>query len=283
MESFAKDKGIRSLSEFDPVTLREFCGTWKQRDNTVSKKLERLRSFFRFSLESDWITRNPAAKIKGPKVKQSPTMPFSREEVTSILAACDRYPDSYGRTGQWNGRRLRALVLLLRYSGLRIGDAVTPSRDRITGSKLFLYTAKTGTPVYCPLPEFVVSALEAVERTNEQYFFWSSTSEKDGAARDYMRYLSSLFTLAKVPGGHAHRFRDTFAVELLLAGIPLERVSMLLGHSSVKITQKHYNPGVLARQEQLEADVMRAWSRDERVLASMKGTPEVHGKSEAVN
>jgi len=74
-------------------------------------------------------------------------------------------------------------------------------------------------------------------------------------------------------GGHAHRFRDTFAVELLLAGVPLERVSVLLGHSSVKITQKHYNPWVLARQEQLEADVMRTWSTDERVLASTKGTP----------
>jgi len=283
MESFATDKGIRYLTEFDLVTLREFCGTWTQGDNTVSKKLERLRSFFRFSCESDWIAKNPATKIKGPKVRQSPTMPFSRDEVTNILAACDQYPDSYGRKGQWNGRRLRALVLLLRYSGLRIGDAVTLSRDRIVGNKLFLYTAKTGTPVYCPLPEFVVSALETVERANEQYFFWSGTSEKDGAARDYMRYLSSLFTLAKVSGGHAHRFRDTFAVELLLAGVPLERVSVLLGHSSVKITQKHYNPWVLARQEQLEADVMRTWSTDERALASTKGTPEVHENKEAAN
>ena len=98
-----------------------------------------------------------------------------------------------------------------------------------------------------------------------------------------MRYLSSLFTLAKVSGGHAHRFRDTFAVELLLAGVPLERVSVLLGHSSVKITQKHYNPWVLARQEQLEADVMRTWGKDALVLASTKGTPEVHKKKEAAN
>ena len=72
-------------------------------------------------------------------------------------------------------------------------------------------------------------------------------------------------------------------MKLLLAGVPLERVSVLLGHSSVKITQKHYNPWVLARQEQLEADVMRTWSTDERVLASTKGTPEVHEKKEASN
>src|SRR5215469_13344988 len=39
---------------------------------------------------------------------------------------------------------------------------------------------------------------------------------------------------------HLHMLRDTFAVEYLLAGMPLEEVSRLLGHSSVLITQKHY-------------------------------------------
>jgi hypothetical protein len=38
---------------------------------------------------------------------------------------------------------------------------------------------------------------------------------------------------------------------------PLERVSILLGHQSVRITEKHYTPWVKARQEQLEADVRR--------------------------
>jgi integrase len=54
--------------------------------------------------------------------------------------------------------------------------------------------------------------------------------------------------------------RDTFAVEMLLAGVPLEQVSMLLGHKSVKITEKHYAPWVKARQEQLAANVRKAWS-----------------------
>ena len=52
------------------------------------------------------------------------------------------------------------------------------------------------------------------------------------------------------------------AVELLLEGIPIERVSVLLGHSSVKITQRHYAPWIEARQTQLEADVARVWRND---------------------
>ena len=54
-------------------------------------------------------------------------------------------------------------------------------------------------------------------------------------------------------------FRDTFAIELLLAGVPIDQVSILLGHKSVKITEKHYAPWVKARQDQLEKSVRAAW------------------------
>jgi integrase len=82
--------------------------------------------------------------------------------------------------------------------------------------------------------------------------------------------------LAEVSNGQAHRFRDTFAVELLLADVPLERVSMLLGHQSVKITEKHYAPWLHARQAQLEADVARAWNDDPLALAQTNGAPALH-------
>ena len=60
-------------------------------------------------------------------------------------------------------------------------------------------------------------------------------------------------------------FRDTFAVELLLAAVPVDQVSMLLGHRSVRMTEKHYLPWVQARQKQLTRSIRRAWFREVKV------------------
>jgi hypothetical protein len=64
-------------------------------------------------------------------------------------------------------------------------------------------------------------------------------------------------------------FGTTLAVELLLDGMPIERVSILLGHSSVKVTERHYAPWVKARQAQLEADLVHAWRNDPILQAEM--------------
>ena len=117
----------------------------------------------------------------------------------------------------------------------------------------------TGTPVYCPLPDSVVIALAAIPSISTKYFFWTGESKPESATGDRQRTLKAVFEEAKILDGHAHRFRDTFAVGLLQAGVPMERVSVLLGHSSIKVTEKYYSPWVAARQEQLETDVRRSW------------------------
>jgi integrase len=104
-------------------------------------------------------------------------------------------------------------------------------------------------------------------------------SKLHSAIGKWQRRLQRIFELGKVSNGNAHRFRDTFAVELLLAGVPLERVSVLLGHQSIRVTERHYAPWTRSRQEQLESDLQKAWSEDPIALLEDKGTPEVHEKS----
>jgi integrase/recombinase XerD len=209
LQDFAAREGIKWLYECDLDFLRRFRASWPNRNIAARKKLEALRAFFRFCWESDWIPTNPAVKLKPPKITDPPTMPFSREEVTQIMAACGKY-----RGGRSNAQRLRALVQLLRFSGLRIRDAVTLHKDRIVNGKLLLYTAKTGTPVHIPLPDFVVLELEMSRGTHPEFFFWSGEGKPKSCVGDWQRSLKKLFRLAGVPDGHAHRFRHTFARSL---------------------------------------------------------------------
>jgi integrase/recombinase XerD len=182
--------------------------------------------------------------------------------MAALLAGCGQYTDWHGRAGQENACRIRAFILLARYSGLRVGDAASCAVDRLSGNRLLLYTQKTGVPVYVPLPPFVIEALEVCPRISERYWFWTGVGSKETLSGNWRRTFRRLCKIAGVQGRHPHRFRDTLAVELLLDGMRIERVSVLLGHSSVKITERHYAPWVQARQAQLEADLVHAWRND---------------------
>jgi hypothetical protein len=57
----------------------------------------------------------------------------------------------------------------------------------------------------------------------------------------------------------------------------------MLGHTSLRITEKHYAPWVRDGKEQAEADVRRTWTHDPIALLETKGTLQVHGNSEAPN
>lgn len=249
--AWCESKGYRLLKQIDVGAVREFRTTWDDGPNYATKNLERMRAFFRFCEQARWVDRNPAVSVKAPKVKHAATLPFSAEEMKRILDACERYPG--------NADRMKAFVLTMRHSGLRIGDTIALKRDRLKGNKLFLYTQKTGTPVYVPLPPAVVEALGKLNGDGE-YFFTSGKAKPQTARANWSRYLDTVFELAKVKDAHSHRFRDTFAVSLLESGVSIENVSVLLGHSSVRITERHYKPWVKTLQKKLEEAVRKAWA-----------------------
>jgi integrase/recombinase XerD len=243
------------VAEFILQILREFWATLPNRNTAARKRLEELRTFFRFCQDAGWIANNPAKKLKAPIDSTAPTEPFTDEQVEKIRAACS----NHRRT-----QRLRALVELMLHTGFRIGDAVTLRRDHLVVDRVRLRTQKTGTEVCCPLPATVITELENVRGTSQEYFFWTGMSKPKSAIGNWQRALKKLFRLAGVPGGHAHRFRHTFAKNLLMAGVPVERVAVLMGHRSPAITLKYYSAWVRERQEQLEEDVKRVWAEKNR-------------------
>jgi integrase/recombinase XerD len=186
LDNFTQRLGLRYLKELEIETLDLFRSEWKDGPRSSLKKLERLRAFLRFCERRKWVDNNPALELKGPKIQNRPTMPFTHVEMVKVLAAFEKYR---ARAGVANAQRLKAFVLVLRYSGMRIGDAVRCDVDRIAGNKLFLYTQKTGVPVHCILPDFVLRELDAAPKSSEGHFFWSGKSKLHSAIGKWQQRL----------------------------------------------------------------------------------------------
>lgn len=277
---FAEESGITFLREFNSRNLTEWRQTWKrEKELARKKKFERVIGFFWYCVRQGWLRENPTATMGRVIAKHVPTDYFTADEYKRIIGATYRLGEyaERSRAPEKRGIRIRALTELMRWSGLRIRDAVTLECGRLVENKLMLYQAKTGTPVFVPLPPHVADLLRSIPpglKPNPNYFFWSGNGLPKTFVANWQRAYRRLFKVADLrrPDGtpkrcHCHMFRDTFAVEMLLAGVPIDQVSILLGHASVRVTEKHYSPWVRARQDQLEKSVQSAW----QLLPEQKG------------
>ncbi|MGB8836402.1 MAG: tyrosine-type recombinase/integrase [Candidatus Acidiferrales bacterium] len=244
INAFAKDRGFRFVNQLDLHVLTAFRSTWEDAPLSASKKLERLRSILKFALRRKWILDNPASELDSPKLKLTPTLPYSQEEVDRIFkAAIDP--------------RVHAFILTMIHSGLRISDTTTLAVSNLNGNRLCLYQQKTGEYVYVPIPDDVAEALRTVKHKHPDYFFWSGSSKVPAAVSVWRRRLADVFDRAGIKGGHSHRLRDTFAVRMLEAGLSIENVSTLPGHADIKVTQRHYSPWIKTRQDALDREVLK--------------------------
>ncbi len=192
---------LKYLDDIDLDALLTFRSTWKDEGISKQKKQERLIGFFRECTKRSYISQNPAAGMRKIKFVQIPTDYFTCEEFEQIIAATYICGDDDGYRVDENRMRLRAITLLLRWGGLRIGDAVTLERSRLHKGSLLLYQAKTGIPVYVPLPPHVVEALNTVPpslRPNPRYFFWSGNGEPETAVSHWQRSYRRLFKLTNI-------------------------------------------------------------------------------------
>jgi len=269
--SWASASRLNYLDDITTADLEAFRDTWKDGPLAKKKKQERLIGFFHYCVRLGWIKSNPAVLLGRVRAEGPPTDYFPRHEFERIIDSTYIYQPKGWVECRNQATRLRTLTLLMRWSGLAIRDAVTLERRRLSDNdELFLYRAKTGNPVYVPLPPDVADALRNIPpgpNPNPRYFFWTGNGSPKSTVGNWQRSFRRLFKIAdlrcddgSLKRCHPHMFRDTFAVEMLLAGVPLEQVSILLGHKSVKITEKHYAPWVKARQDQLAANVRKAWA-----------------------
>jgi len=209
---------------------------------SVNRKLSSVKSFFRFLVAQGEIETSPAAGIDG--LKQSIRQPsfLPDVEMTRLLDGADL------------GARDRALLETLYSTGIRVSSLVALNVSDYDASRGVLQiVAKGSKHQQVPLGEPAAGAIEEYlsERgavsPGEPLFLNRSGGRL--TARSVQRLVRKLGLELGIGRVTPHMIRHSFATHLLDAGADLRSIQELLGHESIRTTQKYTHVTVSRMRE----------------------------------
>jgi site-specific recombinase XerD len=229
LKKFKEEIAFADLSERFVMEYQQFMQTrLKNNPNTISKSLRTLRTFINIAVRYDKVKNNPFQYITVKKVEgQREFLTIIELEVLS--EHCFNAPDL-----KIIERRILQYFLFGCYTGLRYSDLRQLKIGDIKGDSIFISTKKTSQNVVIPLTKrakhlLPVDYLELPPSNSLFDVYCNKVTNR------YLKQMASKFGIQK--NLTCHVARHTFATTSITLGIPIEVVSKILGHTSLKTTQ----------------------------------------------
>ena len=189
---------------------------------TISRRISCLRSFFQFAWLQGWQQQNPAKYVSTPKVAVSVPKTLSVAEIGATLA--DSSVDV----------TTRAMVAVLAETGVRISELLSIRRQDVDTVHRRIVVRGKGNKervvYYGDMTSAVVSSAQAVG--NGLLFDLGDREARYRIHRALRKHTAA-------PRCSPHVVRHTWATEMLQNGASLVTIQTLLGHSSVKTTERY--------------------------------------------
>jgi integrase/recombinase XerD len=211
---------------------------------TVKTRLSLVKAFIRFLVRREVVRAEVlerSIKIKVPELLPKAMEP---EEVKQLLAVVKKVRD-------------RAMILVLLRTGMRIGEllSTTVSDLNLNERKILIFQAEktqVGRVVYLSddAHQALLAWLAERDPHKQQLFYGQGHDGLSYTAARMMlhRYLDQAGLSRK---GHSlHSLRHTFASELLNAGMRLECLQQLLGHTNLEVTRRYAKLTDKTREEE---------------------------------
>ncbi len=234
--SYLKERGRTSLETINREDLSSFIEHEQDRDmqpNTVSTRLRLLYAFVRYLVDREVVYPDLLKRKMRIKVPEALPRALDPEDVQELLAVIKMPRD-------------RALILVLLRTGMRIGEllATRMSEVNLREKQIIIMEAqKTRVGRVAYLSEDACQALTVWlnmrDQAKEQLFYGQGRLRLGYTAFRvrFARYLEEAGLTHK--GYSLHCLRHTCATELLNAGMRLECLQQLLGHSSIEMTRRY--------------------------------------------
>ena len=205
---------------------------------SVNRKIASTKSFYKFLQGREYLSSNPASRLK--PLKSSKSLPsFVREsEMTQLL-------DKISFDQDYSGQRDKLILELLYATGIRLSELINLQDADINSFQgTIKVLGKRNKERVIPIGNSFVTALkyylELRTKTfgkSKSYLLFTDSGDQLYPMLVYRvvkKYLEQVTTLSKTS---PHVLRHTFATHLLDKGADLNAVKDLLGHTSLAATQ----------------------------------------------
>ena len=232
---FVGKQGKTQVDEVSTDDISEFKEILKKRRYTgksISRKINSIKSFFRFLQADGRVDSNPATNVQHPKYEITPPRALSKIEYRALRDAC-----------RGDGR-MYAIVEILLQTGMRISElAYLKLEDVDLERNIFDIQAQKSRsarklPLNTAAKEALLNYLEIRPRAREKTVFLTKTC-RPFLVRNIRTAIDRYFRLAGIRNAKVNDLRHTFIVEQLKAGTPLVYVSQLVGHKRITTTEKY--------------------------------------------
>lgn len=201
-------------------------------DKSISRKLNSLKSFFRYLHDKKIISDNPVQQIVQPRYKNAPPKVLTPVEYRALRDIVKK------------DRRMCAIIELLLQTGMRISELAELKIEDISLPKkqIFIAAQNSHDSRVVPLNNAAVAAIKDYSqirpRTKERTFFLTKSC-RPFLVRNIRSAIDRYFKLAGIKDAKVNDLRHTFIYQQLIAGVPLVTVSKIVGHKRLSTTERY--------------------------------------------
>lgn len=232
---YLNKNGVNDITGITSDHLESFKAELKSNNYTlksISRKLNSVKSFFKYLVSEGIVTSSPATGVSHPKYEVAPPRVLSPLEYRAL------------RDAVRDDMRMYAIVELLLQTGLRIGELAAIQLQDITLEKSSLkvraYESHDARRV--PLNKTAKEAIEKYvasrPKTKSTTLFVTKTGNPF-LIRNIRTAVNRYFRIAGIEKAKVNDLRHTFIVEQLKAGIPIVELSHMVGHKRLSTTEKY--------------------------------------------